>query len=672
MSSRENIEGFAANTRTFMYKEVISSAVDNNYVIWGRTPARGNDFLVSFTHMKFVSIEHPMFEAEKANPEGNWAVMVVANMTEDSDVTKLYDYIRSSLLLGTFPSNVSKVAVFGSSLRKPWYEGLYILSENGVFLVSDYAEALVRFRHDPVGTHNGFVYSNRIEYEHAELPEEIVEMIDDELLYKVALSEAYSMLSSVKRGGYVLLPQYVQALSSSTLTWPAHKLFTENGSPIIDDIPDALRRISGAPPKDHSMRKITDTAAKTQLLHRAWNAYLRRYGVYLNIDTTVPDLDPFRSPEMDDFISRICSGENADSDSIEFEATLLGFLPQTPRPLDNKPFNARTWASDSQVRFKQPRPTAGNQPFSETIETAAIRQAIACLSHNLPVTSKYVNFSCIVVDGANTSKAMNPAQAAAMAKGPRWGVVTMRSSSTTQPTAAVCALMSGVVGFDDIDVIVSIVYDDIAISPECTREAIAILAEAGIKHLCDESGAFDDVADLRPYVHNTRNSRRLPSRLLVIPEKADPHALALFEKQAKAEISKIVREPLSAALRTLEPERAEDALFLMCGKKIELPRQWEENNNTEESLGLELLVPLTDFYPQYDTSVPELVDIAQTWNVVLEEHGLMLSPDFPVGVDPDLFAKTAEIIGISSYLEALDAGIPFEDLFPENNIRRWQ
>ena len=43
MSSRENIEGFAANTRTFMYKEVISSAVDNNYVIWGRTPARGND-----------------------------------------------------------------------------------------------------------------------------------------------------------------------------------------------------------------------------------------------------------------------------------------------------------------------------------------------------------------------------------------------------------------------------------------------------------------------------------------------------------------------------------------------------------------------------------------------------------------------------------------------------
>ena len=113
-------------------------------------------------------------------------------------------------------------------------------------------------------------------------------------------------------------------------------------------------------------------------------------------------------------------------------------------------------------------------------------------------------------------------------------------------------------------------------------------------------------------------------------------------------------------------------VFRKMNEKIEEIKASSENNNTEESLGLEVLVPLTDFYPQYDTSVPELVDIAQTWNVVLEEHGLMLSPDFPVGVDPDLFAKTAEIIGISSYLEALDAGIPFEDLFPENNIRRWQ
>lgn len=33
----------SADTRTFIYKEVIESAINNNYIIWGRTPARGND-----------------------------------------------------------------------------------------------------------------------------------------------------------------------------------------------------------------------------------------------------------------------------------------------------------------------------------------------------------------------------------------------------------------------------------------------------------------------------------------------------------------------------------------------------------------------------------------------------------------------------------------------------
>lgn len=36
-------DDLAADTRTFIFEEVISSAVKNNYVICGRTPARGND-----------------------------------------------------------------------------------------------------------------------------------------------------------------------------------------------------------------------------------------------------------------------------------------------------------------------------------------------------------------------------------------------------------------------------------------------------------------------------------------------------------------------------------------------------------------------------------------------------------------------------------------------------
>lgn len=36
-------EDLSTDTRTFIFKEIISSAINNNYVICGRTPARGND-----------------------------------------------------------------------------------------------------------------------------------------------------------------------------------------------------------------------------------------------------------------------------------------------------------------------------------------------------------------------------------------------------------------------------------------------------------------------------------------------------------------------------------------------------------------------------------------------------------------------------------------------------
>lgn len=43
-------EDFSADTRTFIFVEVIESAIKNNYVIWGRTPARGNDSLAFGTY----------------------------------------------------------------------------------------------------------------------------------------------------------------------------------------------------------------------------------------------------------------------------------------------------------------------------------------------------------------------------------------------------------------------------------------------------------------------------------------------------------------------------------------------------------------------------------------------------------------------------------------------
>lgn len=53
------------DTRTFIYQEVISSAIKNNYLIWGRTQARGNDtkaFSESFIDIKKTHIERSMNE----------------------------------------------------------------------------------------------------------------------------------------------------------------------------------------------------------------------------------------------------------------------------------------------------------------------------------------------------------------------------------------------------------------------------------------------------------------------------------------------------------------------------------------------------------------------------------------------------------------------------------
>ncbi|MBK9223652.1 MAG: hypothetical protein IPO23_01535 [Flavobacterium sp.] len=36
-------ENLKIDTRTFLYEEVVSSALKNDYVLFGRTPARGND-----------------------------------------------------------------------------------------------------------------------------------------------------------------------------------------------------------------------------------------------------------------------------------------------------------------------------------------------------------------------------------------------------------------------------------------------------------------------------------------------------------------------------------------------------------------------------------------------------------------------------------------------------
>lgn len=46
------------DTRTFLYEEALSSAVNNQYLIWGRTPAYGMDspFVQSFDDADYVGM----------------------------------------------------------------------------------------------------------------------------------------------------------------------------------------------------------------------------------------------------------------------------------------------------------------------------------------------------------------------------------------------------------------------------------------------------------------------------------------------------------------------------------------------------------------------------------------------------------------------------------------
>ena len=49
---------FAVDTRTFIYEEVISSAIKNEYVVFGRTPARGNDTYFFYDYATEKNIVH--------------------------------------------------------------------------------------------------------------------------------------------------------------------------------------------------------------------------------------------------------------------------------------------------------------------------------------------------------------------------------------------------------------------------------------------------------------------------------------------------------------------------------------------------------------------------------------------------------------------------------------
>ena len=59
---KNNVTSISADTRTSIYSDVINSAINNHYILFGRTPARGNDIYISFEKTTTSSSDQRHFE----------------------------------------------------------------------------------------------------------------------------------------------------------------------------------------------------------------------------------------------------------------------------------------------------------------------------------------------------------------------------------------------------------------------------------------------------------------------------------------------------------------------------------------------------------------------------------------------------------------------------------
>ena len=110
-------DDLSADTRTLIYQEVIESAIKHNYVIWGRTPARGNDttlFGDNFENLKMGKNERFMNEACHINIF-TWLGLIGV-------ILYTFFYLRASYL-AIYKSNNIYIKYLGVFIAFRWLYG---------------------------------------------------------------------------------------------------------------------------------------------------------------------------------------------------------------------------------------------------------------------------------------------------------------------------------------------------------------------------------------------------------------------------------------------------------------------------------------------------------------------------------------------------------------------
>ena len=111
------------DTRTFLYEEVLNSAINNNYIIFGRTPSRGNDSNI------FINEAEGMREERISNEAG---ILNVFTWTGIIGVVLYFLIFIRSFLLSVFHSNNIYSKVIGVftvfQWAHSWVENIQLFS----------------------------------------------------------------------------------------------------------------------------------------------------------------------------------------------------------------------------------------------------------------------------------------------------------------------------------------------------------------------------------------------------------------------------------------------------------------------------------------------------------------------------------------------------------------
>lgn len=111
-------EDLSADTRTFIFVEVLSSAIKHNYVLWGRTPARGNDS-VAFGRQSAEDLQTGLYE-RFANETGLPTLFTWIGLIGLVLISLIY--LRSSWL-AVYDSNNRYVKIVGCFVAFRWGYG---------------------------------------------------------------------------------------------------------------------------------------------------------------------------------------------------------------------------------------------------------------------------------------------------------------------------------------------------------------------------------------------------------------------------------------------------------------------------------------------------------------------------------------------------------------------